>query len=253
MLGSSKISSNINQPPVQYDQGSNPPAAAPVTGKALVSTPSLNVPSEHPSFLSQPTFLNTGLNGGGGPKESNSVVREDQVSTSIMPQRQVSQYKKGSGAGGAPPDDQGAKNNNLLQSKVKAINEGLFDDKLNFIPTHHLQNFGNLDESGLFEEQKSMMILGNYDGMSNPLEQSEIFESNEFLREMSKKSSGVNPMLFLQKVDSKQDYEQSSPVILHQSNRQEENDQTLLLFEQHLAAANANLMPDRKSTKIVRL
>jgi hypothetical protein len=46
----------------------------------------------------------------------------------------------------------------------------LFDDKLNFIPTHHLQNFGNLDESGLFEEQKSMMILGNYDGMSNPLE-----------------------------------------------------------------------------------
>jgi len=46
----------------------------------------------------------------------------------------------------------------------------LFDDKLNFIPTHHLQNFGILDESGLFEEQKSMMILGNYDGMSNPLE-----------------------------------------------------------------------------------
>lgn len=91
----------------------------------------------------------------------------------------------------------------------------MFDDKLNFIPTHHLQNFGNLDESGLFEEQKSMMILGNYDGMSNPLEQSEIFESNEFLRELSKKPSGVNPMLFLQKVDSKQDYEQSSPVILH--------------------------------------
>jgi hypothetical protein len=63
-----------------------------------------------------------------------------------------------------------------------------------------------------------MMIMGNYDGMSNPMEQSEIFESNEFIRELSSNSnkpSGVNPMLFLQKVDSKQDYEQSSPVILH--------------------------------------
>jgi hypothetical protein len=73
------------------------------------------------------------------------VVREDQISNSIMPQRQVSEYKKASGpsGGGAPADDQQVKPNNLLLSKVKAINEGLFDDKLNFIPTHHLQNFGN--------------------------------------------------------------------------------------------------------------
>jgi hypothetical protein len=55
-----------------------------------------------------------------------------------------------------------------------------------------------------------MMIIGNYDGMFNPLEQSEIIESNEFLKELSSNSnkpSDVNPMLFLQKVDSKQDYE----------------------------------------------
>jgi hypothetical protein len=73
------------------------------------------------------------------------VVREDQISNSIMPQRQVSEYKKASGpsGGGAPVDDQQVKPNNLLLSKVKAINEGLFDDKLNFVPTHHLQNFGN--------------------------------------------------------------------------------------------------------------
>ena len=51
-----------------------------------------------------------------------------------------------------------------------------------------------------------MMILGNYDGMNNPLEQSEIFESNEFIRELSSNSnkpSGYNPTLFLHKVDSK--------------------------------------------------
>jgi hypothetical protein len=52
-----------------------------------------------------------------------------------------------------------------------------------------MQNFGNLEESGLFEEQKSMMILGNYDGMNNLLEQSEIFESNELIREMSNNSN----------------------------------------------------------------
>ena len=65
----------------------------------------------------------------------------------------------------------------------------MFDDKLNFVPTQHFQNFGNLEESGLFEEQKSMMILGNYDGMNNLLEQSEIFESNELIREMSNNSN----------------------------------------------------------------
>ena len=75
MLGSSKMSSNINQPAVQYDQGINPPAAGSVN-KALVSTPSLNLQSEPPSFLSQPTLLNGGLNGG-GPRESNSVIKED--------------------------------------------------------------------------------------------------------------------------------------------------------------------------------
>ena len=55
-----------------------------------------------------------------------------------------------------------------------------------------------------------MMIMGNYDGMYNPLEQSEIIESNEFLKHLSSNSnrpSDVNPMLFLKKMDSKQDYE----------------------------------------------
>lgn len=33
------------------------------------------------------------------------------------------------------------------------------------------------------------MILGNYDGMNNLLEQSEIFESNELIREMSNNSN----------------------------------------------------------------
>lgn len=105
------------------------------------------------------------------------------------------------------------------------MNEGLFDDKLNFIPPQSMQNFGNLEES-MFEEQKSMMILGNYDGINNPLEQSEIYESNEFIRQLSNNNQPDNiiPQV-LQKVDSKLEYEQSSPVILHQSNRQDEDEE----------------------------
>ncbi len=42
----------------------------------------------------------------------------------------------------------------------------------------------------------------------------------------------------MQKADSKQEYEQSSPVILHQSNRQEEDLE--MLFEKQMAAINTN-------------
>jgi hypothetical protein len=59
-------------------------------------------------------------------------------------------------------------------SKVKAINEALFDDRLNFIPAQYL---GFLDESDLFEEQKSMMILHKLDtGISKPFEKNEIID-----------------------------------------------------------------------------